>query len=544
VNPATKQNRIEWAFLASMIALCAILTALQYRWTGELARAEMTRLRANLSAPAEQMVRAFDAELGASCAQLLPTAAEVDASGREAAHADRVRQWQAGNPRPLFRRVALAVRDGTGLQLRALDPRTLKFSPLTWPDGWAALRENLQRRIATPGGPRFVSRDGTLLDFAVFGGRRALAGPNVGWLILELDTDYVRDTWLPELDRTFLNSDGQAPSELRVRTEASPSTVLYANTGQPTERSEPQIAVPFNRLGRRADEERGRWILELRQQPGALESMVAATRRRNLAVALLLNGLMLTAGVLLLRHTRRSRQLAEAQMLFVANVSHELRTPLTVIRGAAHNLKRGVVQAPERIAEYAALILQHVEGLTGMVEQVLEFAAARKNSPSSPRQPLSLSDVLKDAIAAAEPDAHAAKCAVELALPADLPPVRGDERALRRVFQNLVSNAAKHGGKGGWIGVTATVTNGSTPPAVEVQVADRGPGIPESEQAGIFLPFVRGAAAHAAQVRGSGLGLSLVREIVEAHGGTVTVQSAGGRCATFTVRLPVEPSPK
>src|SRR6202034_2093458 len=88
------------------------------------------------------------------------------------------------------------------------------------------------------------------------------------------------------------------------------------------------------------------WTLEVWHRPGAFESLVETTRRRNLAIAVGLNLLIIVIGVLLVRYTRQSRKLAEAQMNFVATVSHELRTPLTVIRGAAHNLQRGVVQDP------------------------------------------------------------------------------------------------------------------------------------------------------------------------------------------------------
>jgi signal transduction histidine kinase len=272
-----------------------------------------------------------------------------------------------------------------------------------------------------------------------------------------------------------------------------------------------------------------------------LEAVVSASRQRNLTVAILVDLLILAAGGLLVRHTRHSRRLAEAQMSFVAGVSHELRTPLTVIRGAAHNLRRGVVQDPERVARYSDLILQHAEQLGAMVEQVLEFAGAQKNLPSSVREPVSISNVLHDALAAAAPDTEAAHCHVECRIPPSVPPVSGDAAALSRVFQNLVANAAKHGGAGGFIGLTAAFVNGSGPPSIEVQVTDRGPGIPECEQADILKPFVRGAAAQAAQVRGSGLGLSLVSEIVKAHGGTISIRSQPGAGATFTVRLPAAP---
>ena len=101
--------------------------------------------------------------------------------------------------------------------------------------------------------------------------------------------------------------------------------------------------------------------------------------------------------IALVFHTRRSRQLAQAQMDFVANVSHELRTPLTVIRGAAHNIKRGVVQERAQLEQYSGLIIQHAEQLTEMIEQLLELAGARKNQAALTRKPVQLVEVLQDA---------------------------------------------------------------------------------------------------------------------------------------------------
>jgi signal transduction histidine kinase len=173
-----------------------------------------------------------------------------------------------------------------------------------------------------------------------------------------------------------------------------------------------------------------------------------------------------------------------------------------------------------------------------MIVQLLELAGAKKNGAAPTRKPVALADVLKDAIAAAEHDTQAAGCVVEFEVPAQLPPVSGDAPALRRVFQNLITNAAKHGGDGKWVGVTAALVNGENAPTVEVRVADHGAGISEAEQAEIFKPFARGALAKERQIRGSGLGLSLVQEIVGLHQGAVSVSSKPGHGATFIVRLP------
>jgi signal transduction histidine kinase len=277
-----------------------------------------------------------------------------------------------------------------------------------------------------------------------------------------------------------------------------------------------------------------RWILEIRRQEGGLERLVAESRRRNLFLAVFVNVMILAAGLALVRYTRKSRKLVEEQMNFVASVSHELRTPLTVIRGAAHNIKRGIVKTPEALDRYSGMILQHTAPLSDMVAQGLDCAVAKKGKLlGAEKQRIALAALIEEAIANTR--GETASCKVEVTLPEALPEVAGDPGHLRRAFQNLIANAAKHGGSGGWIGVSARRVGGQ----VEVSVADRGEGIPKEEQAAVFNPFFRGNAAHTAQVRGSGLGLSLVKEIIEAHDGTISICSAPGEGATFVASLPV-----
>jgi signal transduction histidine kinase len=577
---ASRHTRIEWAFLAAMAVLCTGLSILQYRWTGELARAEIARLRGNLNEQAHLLVQSFDEELTAASVRLMPTATEIDELGRDAAFAERWRKWQATNPRAMFSRIAIAVPGGNGFSLTALDPKTQKFTPIVWPRNWDDLRDHLGRRGAGPperpgagrpeadanrpahpgepgdrrdrppppprgGGtqPVYMDRYGTLLNLPIPGGApRDEGSPERGWMILELDSAYLTNEWLLQLMGQFLNPADQALNDIVFSAPLSNHPEFFSiRNGNAS--GTPDVSIEFNHLGRTAANGRGplrsAWLMEVWHRPGAFEAMVNTARHRNLAIALGLNLLIIAAGIFLVRHTRQSRQLAEAQMNFVANVSHELRTPLTVIRGAAHNLERGVVQDPAKVGQYLRLIQNHADQLGGMVEQVLAYAGASKAPALMTREEIAIKEVLAEAIADAGQETGGTPCEVDFTAPQDLPALTGDPLALRRAFQNLIANAVKHGGEGGWIGVTVRTTNGSEPPAIEVQVSDRGPGIPEKEQAEIFKPFIRGAMAQSRQVRGSGLGLSLVREIVEAHGGTVAVSSQPGRGATFTVRLPL-----
>jgi signal transduction histidine kinase len=552
MNARNKQTQTDWMFGGLMFLLCAGLTVLQYRWTGEIANAELIRMRGNLDEQSRALARAFDTELSDSCDQLLPRREVAGNQTREASSVARFKTWKETNPRPIFSRIALAVLERNAIQLSLLDQKAGQFNHTNWPADWSALRGNLTDKI-TGGSPPFRDERGVLMEFPVFSGAQPRGGPpepgDIYWLILELDPGYARDIWLPELAARYLNPDGRAVNDVRVQTPGSNSTALYSSQTNSSNAEVPEVTLRFNMQGRTDNNSRGpapegRWLLEAWHRPGVLETIVSASRHRNLAVAGLLNALMLATGIALVRHMRRSRQLAEAQMNFVANVSHELRTPLTVIRGAAHNLSRGIVHEPGQIGQYSSLILQHTAQLTDMVEQLLEVAAGKKNRAALRHQSVALAEVLKDAIAATEHDTQLAGCAVELEMPAALPAVTGDAAALRRAFQNLIANAAKHGGDGGWIGVSAAVISGAGASMVEVRVADRGPGIPAQEQGEIFKPFVRGAMAEAKQIRGSGLGLSLVREIVELHQGSVSFSSQPGRGAIFSVRIPLAANPQ
>ena len=563
-----KPAHVEWGLVVLLAGFCAVLSVLQYRWTGELSRAEAERMRSGINEQAQEFCRAFDSTLTRSCEALVPTDESLNDDNREEIHAQHFQKWKSGNPRPIFSRLAVAVSTQFGTQLFEQDQTTGKLALMPWPSDWNSLQMLFSRR-PMGGAPPFENPQGMLFALPVFSGRSWSNGPpdRVGafggpgspgergppfgrgrplemeWDIFELDTNYLRNTWLPELTRRYLNPGAHAFNDVVIKTVSVPRTIVFSSPVQSTNTFESPVTVAFNRQGRSPDMRRGPgtdfcWELQVRPHLGAVDAIVEASRRRNLTVALLLNGLIFAAGFALLVHTRRSRELSRAQMAFVANVSHEIRTPLTVIRGAGHNLLRGVAREPGQIEQYSRLIIQHAEQLTGMVEQILELAGVRKNASAALRAPVAVSELLQEAVAATKQDTEATHCEVHLELPPGLPPVIGDAPALRRVFQNLITNAAKHGGQGGWIGISAANVKAGNAPMVEIKVADRGPGIPKAELPEIFKPFFRGANAQARQIRGSGLGLSLVREIIEAHGGAVSVESQSGQGAVFVVRLP------
>jgi signal transduction histidine kinase len=277
-----------------------------------------------------------------------------------------------------------------------------------------------------------------------------------------------------------------------------------------------------------------RWRLLVQHPAGSLERAVNMARRRNLAISTGTLGVLGLSVALLIVSTRRAQDLARRQLEFVATVSHELRTPLAVIRSAADNLADGVIHDDERVRQYGDLLRREGVRLTDLVEQILEFAGLQSGQRALARRPVHVAELLRDvASAAQETSGHCVT--IDVAIADRLPAIPGDEAALRRVFQNLIGNAIKYGAAAGWVGVRAA--QGAS--GVDVTISDRGIGIPAADHERIFDPFYRASDVVSAQIQGAGLGLSLVKRIVEAHGGRVTVESAPGQGSAFTVSLPV-----
>ena len=283
----------------------------------------------------------------------------------------------------------------------------------------------------------------------------------------------------------------------------------------------------------------GAWRLVVKHRAGSLEAAVTATRRRNLAISF---GILLLLGVsvgFIVLSSRRAQRLATQQMEFVAGVSHELRTPLAVICSAAENLADGVIDSRDQIKRYGGLIRDEGRRLTGMVEQVLEFAGAQSGRKNYELRTTELTRVIEDAITACHLQLAESGFEIERKIAPQLPTVKADDAALSRAIQNLLSNAMKYSGDSRWIGLSAETVKTPAGEEVQIGVSDRGLGIAPPEQERVFEPFYRGKEALAAQIRGNGLGLSLVKHIVAAHGGRVSVESKGGQGSVFILHLPI-----
>jgi len=285
-----------------------------------------------------------------------------------------------------------------------------------------------------------------------------------------------------------------------------------------------------------------RWKLLVRHKTGSLEGIVARARLRNIAISAAIFLLILATVTWLVRISRQAQRLAELQMNFVAGVSHELRTPLTVIRTAAFNLRGKIASRPDQVERYGKLIQDESEKLAVMVEQILRYGNARSGRVIREREPISMQQLIEEGLRSSSIAASSAHVVVDKQVAAGLPLVLADEQALKHAVRNLIDNAVKYGTEGSnWIGVFACTVEDEHGQAVEFRVADRGPGIPVDEQPHIFDPFFRGRRAVQDQIHGTGLGLNLVKKIVEAHGGTIAVKSEPMKRTEFIMRIPAAP---
>jgi signal transduction histidine kinase len=221
---------------------------------------------------------------------------------------------------------------------------------------------------------------------------------------------------------------------------------------------------------------------------------------------------------------------------FVANVSHELKTPLTAIRMFADTLVLRP-SADERMqSEYLHTITNESERLTRLVDNVLEFSKIEQGRKIYHMHTAALPEVVRSAARAMQYPLAQQGFSLQVSIDENVPALRGDPDALEQAILNLLSNAMKYSGGDREIHLTLAASEGEA----VISVTDRGLGIPPEDHKRIFEKFYRVRAAETECIAGTGLGLTLVQHIAEAHGGLVNVQSRPGQGSTFSIRIPLQ----
>jgi signal transduction histidine kinase len=270
--------------------------------------------------------------------------------------------------------------------------------------------------------------------------------------------------------------------------------------------------------------------------------LTQAAHTAKLTLGLLIAVLVLAIGVgswLIVSSLNSELKLARQKTDFVGNVSHELKTPLTSIRMFSELLAEGRVADAAKQRSYLQIITAEAARLTRLINNVLDFSRMERGEKKYNFQPCDLTDVARSTAETFRPHLEAGGFKFICELP-DVPiPVRGDADALSQVIVNLLSNAEKYsnGGKE----IMLQVGRRESPlPYVEIKVLDRGSGIPRGSGEKIFEKFYRAHDSLGSGVQGSGLGLTIARQIARAHGGDVVYEPREGGGSCFSLRLPLK----
>ena len=402
----------------------------------------------------------------------------------------------------------------------------------------------------------------------------------VDWIIVTLDMNVLRKRVLPSLSvRYFGGLDGLDYRVAVVRKGANPETIYSSDPGFAIEQlsSSDSILNIFGFAAQRESSDAQRrsrnapslrsanwhhltapvwfpvieygpqpdsWLLALQHRAGPLQLAINRVRRNNLALgALVLLLLSVSFGVLTFAGYR-AQTFARLQMDFVASISHELRTPLTVIFSAGENIKDGVIRNRMDLSEYGSIVTAQSRQLMNHVDRILQFASIRSGKDSYTLRPLEVRDILDRVRRNLSTLIAEESCTMEETVEPDLPPVLGDLFAVCGCVENLITNAIKYGGADRRIYVLAALRQKHDGgPEVAISVQDHGMGINHHDLKRIFEPFYRAREATAAQIHGTGLGLSLAKHLAEAMGGRLTVTSQPGEGSIFTLHLQVATAP-
>jgi signal transduction histidine kinase len=281
----------------------------------------------------------------------------------------------------------------------------------------------------------------------------------------------------------------------------------------------------------------GIWTLNVQHSAGSLEQFIAGARRKNLAVSFGILSLLGVSIVLIFVSAQRAKTFAQRQIDFVSSVSHEFRTPLAVIYSAGENLADGVAKEETQVSRYGNLIKGEGRKLTEMVEQILDYAGADSGRKKYDLREQNVEEIIENALTECEPLLQEKGFPVEKDIAPNLPNIVADKTALSRALQNLIVNSVKYSNGEKYLKISVRFGSEGK---IKIAVEDKGLGIAKKDLPHVFEPFYRSASVVDEQIHGNGLGLSLVKQTVEAHKGEVKVKSEIGSGSKFTIYLPMK----
>jgi len=595
-----KNSRFTIILVAVLLLLLGVLAFLQYRWLGQISDGERERLQRNLQSDTQRFADDFNREIQSAYFNF-PIEPNAWREKNWNDFNERYKFWREKTTYPnLIKNFYFKDLENNGLTY-VYDEKSRSFiiggSPIMVTAESKMTDENFQSVV--PEIPalllpvvemaervdKILVRTPTSENIV---GQKTEMPKKVGFLVIELDADVIKNQVLPDLVKKYFSENDSANYKLAVVSkdnqtvyqtaqinkadanaklfELSPENFTFFTNRDmidtiqggrnktmvfsklESQKSEQIITNSNTRFEMRvttSDKPRVRvvegkflddnaaWTLNVQHSAGSLEQFITNTRRKNLGISFGILSLLGVSIVLIFVSAQRAKLFAQRQIDFVSSVSHEFRTPLAVIYSAGENLADGVAREETQVSRYGNLIKGEGKKLSKMVEQILDFAGANSGKKKYDLRETDVREIIENALAECAPLFEEKDFEVEVEIDENLPKINADKNSLTQAIQNLIANSIKYSNGEKFVKISAKNGGGK----VKISVEDKGIGIGKADLKHIFEPFYRAKAVVDEQIHGNGLGLSLVKETVEAHGGKISAESEIGKGSKFTIIL-------